>query len=91
MVWCMKRTNIYLEESQAEALDDLARARGVSRAELIRRLLDQALHKEPMDEVAEQIAAIHDSFGVLRDDDDFDFEPRGPDERSRHLDRMWQL
>jgi hypothetical protein len=37
------------------------------------------------------LAAIRESFGVLRDEDDSDFVPRGPDERSRYLDRMWQL
>jgi len=90
-MWCMKRTNIYLDERQADALEELARARGVSRAELIRRLLNHALDEGPADEVAEQIAAVRESFGVLRDEDDFDFVPRGPDERSRHLDRMWRM
>lgn len=87
----MKRTNIYLDERQTDALDELAHAQGVSRAELIRRILDRAIDHGPTDEVAEQIAAIRESFGVLRDDDDFDDTPRGPDERSRHLDRMWRL
>jgi hypothetical protein len=32
MKWCMKRTNIYLAEGQAAALDRIARAEGVSRA-----------------------------------------------------------
>jgi pyrroloquinoline quinone (PQQ) biosynthesis protein C len=32
----MKRTNIYLGEGQVEALDRVAEAEGVSRAELIR-------------------------------------------------------
>jgi hypothetical protein len=30
MLWCMKRTNIYLDEEQAELLDRLARNEGVS-------------------------------------------------------------
>ena len=38
MMWCMKRTNIYLAEGQAAALDRVAQAAGVSRAELIREL-----------------------------------------------------
>jgi Ribbon-helix-helix protein, copG family len=50
MTWCMKRTNIYLAEGQAAALDRVAAAEGVSRAELIRELIDRA---------------IGDSFGVL--------------------------
>ncbi|MBV9280359.1 MAG: ribbon-helix-helix protein, CopG family [Chloroflexi bacterium] len=81
----MKRTNIYLDERQTSALDGLAHARGLSRAELIRRILDQAIGEGPTDEVAEQMAAIEESFGVLRDEDDLVM--RGPDERSRHLDR----
>jgi hypothetical protein len=87
----MKRTNIYLEEDQAEALDELARCKGVSRAEIIRRMIDEALSAGQTDDLAADLAAIHDSFGVLRDADDSDFIPRVPDERSRHLDRMWQL
>jgi predicted transcriptional regulator len=85
----MKRTNIYLEEDQARALDELARARGLSRAELIRRILGQAIDRGPAEEVAEQVAAIEESFGVLRDEDDF--VVRGPDERSRYLDRIARL
>ena len=42
-MWCMKRTNIYLDEEQTESLDRLAEQEGVSRAELIRRLIDGAL------------------------------------------------
>jgi hypothetical protein len=30
MMWCMKRTNIYLAEGQAAALDRAAEAEGVS-------------------------------------------------------------
>ena len=37
----MQRTNIYLDERQVEALDRLAQTEGVSRAEVIRRLLDR--------------------------------------------------
>jgi metal-responsive CopG/Arc/MetJ family transcriptional regulator len=85
----MRRTNIYLDERQTSALDELARVRGLSRAELIRRILDQAIDAGPTDEVAEQMAAIEASFGVLRDEDDFVM--RGPDDRSRHLDRIARL
>jgi predicted transcriptional regulator len=85
----MRRTNIYLDERQTNALDELARVRGLSRAALIRRILDQAIDEGPTDEVAEQMAAIEESFGVLRDEDDF--VRRGPDDRSRHLDRIARL
>jgi metal-responsive CopG/Arc/MetJ family transcriptional regulator len=87
----MKRTSIYLDERQTCALDELARARGLSRAELIRRILDQAIEAGPADEVREQVAAIRESFGVLRDADELDVIPRGPGERSRHLDRIRRL
>lgn len=43
MIWCMKRTNIYLDEEQTASLDKLAAQEGVSRAELIRLLLNRAL------------------------------------------------
>ena len=35
MMWCMQRTNIYLEERQTELLDQLAIDQGVSRAEVV--------------------------------------------------------
>jgi len=82
----MKRTNIYLDEAQTTALDELSRARGVSRAELIRRLLDGALDGSRSETLSDDLAAIDDSFGVLREEDGF--EGRGPDERSRHLERI---
>jgi len=46
-VVCMKRTNIYLAEGQAAALDRAAEAAGVSRAELIRELTDRAIGGHP--------------------------------------------
>ncbi len=47
MMWCMKRTNIYLAEGQVAALDRVAQAAGVSRAELIRELIDRAIGGHP--------------------------------------------
>jgi hypothetical protein len=82
----MKRTNIYLGEAQAEALDQVAHAQGISRAELIRELLDRSIGAAGAADLDPDLAAIRDSFGVLRDDD-VDLG-RGPDERSRHLDRL---
>lgn len=85
----MKRTNIYLDEAQAARLDGLAHARGISRAELIRRLLDDAIDAGPTDSLADDLAAIDASFGALRGDDGF--EGRGPDARARHLERIARL
>lgn len=85
-MWCMKRTNIYLGEAQSAALDQVAHAQGISRAELIRQLIDRGVGISGVDDLEADLAAIRDSFGVLRDED----VPlvRGPDERSRHLDRV---
>jgi hypothetical protein len=83
----MKRTNIYLDERQTEALDELAATQGVSRAEVVRNLIDRALYGQDEGLVA-GMAAIRDSFGALRDVE-FDALVREPDERQRHLERVW--
>lgn len=82
----MRRTNIYLGEEQSAVVEQVARARGVSRAELIRQLIDSGLGATGAADLEADLAAIADSFGVLADSDDF--LARGPDERSRHLDRV---
>lgn len=86
MMWCMstslQRTNIYLERRQTEALDRLANAEGVPRAEIIRRLIDRALVGS--DDVAADLAVIDASFAILND---IDAPERQPGERERHLDR----
>jgi Ribbon-helix-helix protein, copG family len=81
----MRRTNIYLDERQAAWLDEAARAQGISRAALIRRLLDRGLD-EPDTDLETDLAAIEASFGVLSDEGEF--LRRGPDERSRRLDKL---
>lgn len=86
-MWCMKRTNIYLDERQTKALDELASEQGVSRAEVVRDLIDRALYGQDEGLVA-GLAAIRDSFGALRDVE-FDALARTHDERQRHLDRIW--
>jgi hypothetical protein len=82
----MERTNIYLERRQTELLDRLAKDEGVSRAEIIRRLLDRALGGAD-DDLAADLAAIDDSFGVLQD---ADVSARDPGEREEHLARVWR-
>jgi hypothetical protein len=81
----MKRTNIYLAEGQAAALDEVARAEGVSRAELIRGLIDRAIGAHPGAELAADLEAINGSFGVLSGHDTF---TRSRDERMDYLDRL---
>jgi metal-responsive CopG/Arc/MetJ family transcriptional regulator len=82
----MRRTNIYLEERQTERLDRLASEEGVSRAELIRRLLDRAL-VERDDDLAGDLAAIENSFAVL---EHVDAPSRETGDREKHLTRMWR-
>ena len=81
----MKRTNIYLAEGQAEALDRVAEAEGVSRAELIRVLIDRAIGGQPGSDLAADLAAIEGSFGVLAGQEAF---ARGADERMDYLDGL---
>ena len=86
MLRCIKRTNIYLDEEQTASLDRLAGQQGISRAELIRQLLDRALNSTD-DSLAADLRAIDDAFGVLSDVESPD---RGPGDREGHLDRMWR-
>ncbi|MDZ4827708.1 MAG: CopG family transcriptional regulator [Actinomycetota bacterium] len=83
----MQRTNIYLEPEQCAALDRIAAEEGTSRAEVIRRLLARALEGGDHD-LDVDLDAIRSSFGALTD---VEPDERGPDERQRHLDRMWKL
>jgi hypothetical protein len=85
----MKRTNIYLDEAQSVALEQVARTQGISRAELIRQLIDRSIGVSGAADLDADLDAIRDSFGVARDED-LSFS-RGSDERSRHLDRMAEL
>ena len=80
----MQRTNIYLAEGQAAALDRVAQAAGVSRAELIRELVDRALGGHPGADLAADLAAIDGSFGILAGTEPFEF---GRDARMDYLDR----
>lgn len=78
-----QRTNIYLDPEQCVALDRQAEAEGVSRAEVIRRHLDAALARDA-DDLAADLAAIDDSFGVV--DDALEIPTRGPGDREQHLE-----
>lgn len=83
----VRRTNIYLDEKQCEALDRLAADEGTSRAELIRRVLERWLTGRDHDEAGD-LDAIDASFGALLD---VEVRPREPDHRAEHLDRIWRL
>ena len=81
----MNRTNIYLSEEQRDRLDALARAAGVSRAEVIRQALDRALDDGQGDLLDADLAAIEGSFGVLDDELSID---RSDGARGAHLERI---
>jgi Ribbon-helix-helix protein, copG family len=81
----MNRTNIYLDEEQTRSLDEAARAQGISRAALIRRLIDHGLNQGDGD-LESDLSAIEASFGVLSGDESF--LVRNVDERSQHLDSV---
>jgi Ribbon-helix-helix protein, copG family len=85
----MRRTNIYLDEAQSAVLEQVARMQGISRAELIRQLIDRSIGRSGAADLDADLAAIRDSFGIARDED-ISFG-RGSDERSRHLDRVAEL
>lgn len=84
MLWCMRRTNIYLTDEQCDALDVIAAREATSRAVVVRRLIDNGLlAAEPSPE--ESVAAIDASFGIATD-----LQPvaRGRDARSEHLAKI---
>ena len=84
----MHRTNIYLTDEQRAALAARAVVEGTSAAELVRRLIDQALLGANED-LADDLAAIDVSFGALRGIEiDVD---RADGQRGAHLDRISQL
>lgn len=83
----MRRTNLYLDERQTGALDEIARTQGISRAEVVRRLIDRSLATQPADLDAD-VAAIEMSFGVLTD---VAAPGRAPDVRAEHLDDVRRL
>jgi len=55
------RTQVYLTAKQREAIDRLARARGVTMAEVIRTALEEYLEDEP-----DPSAALAETFGADR-------------------------
>lgn len=87
-MWRMRRTNIYLGEEQSAVVEDVARARGISRAELIRELIDAGLSGTGPSDLEADLSAIAESFGAIADS--ADFLGREDDDRARHLDRVAQ-
>ena len=85
MVRVMQRTTIYLEQRQMVVLDRLAAAEGVSRAEVIRRLLDRALVGS--EDIADNLAAIKMSFGSTLG---IEAPERAPRDRELRHDTAWR-
>lgn len=81
----MHRTNIYLDERQTTALDAMARTQGTSRAEVIRRLIDDALEGGGST-LENDLDAIRGAFGI---DPDFPMPDRSGGERQRYLESIW--
>ena len=83
----MQRTNIYLEERQTSALDELARRLSTTRAQVIRTLIDHGLRDQQADADGD-VAAIEASFGICTDDELAEFRQDSP-AREQHLTRLW--
>jgi hypothetical protein len=58
----MHRTNSYFEDRQLEKLASMARAEGISRSDVLRRLVDQAIAGDGA-RLEADLAAIRESFG----------------------------
>ena len=82
----MQRTNIYLDERQTVALDTMARAQGVSRAEVVRRLIDDAL-TGGASTLENDLDAIRGAFGI---NPDFPMPDRSGGERQKYLESIWE-
>ncbi|MGN6161064.1 MAG: CopG family transcriptional regulator [Marmoricola sp.] len=80
----MQRTNIYLEDRQTAALDQLAAEEGISRAELIRRIIDRSLAGADADLATDRVR-LDIAFGSAVD---IDLPDRGRGARERHLDEL---
>jgi hypothetical protein len=86
----MKRTQIYISEEQDRLLAARAEDAGLSKAALIRRLLDQGLGID--DGADARLRAIDETFGILPDAPDWPdwlaaVRGASADERLRRLDR----
>ncbi len=84
----MRRTQIYITEEQADRIAELAEFRRVSKAEVIRGILDAALSIGDIE--AEARAGIQATAGVIRDAPDWQewqeaVRGRSAEERLRKL------
>ncbi|MGH7687579.1 MAG: ribbon-helix-helix protein, CopG family [Candidatus Dormibacteria bacterium] len=82
------RTNISLDPRQTAALDEAAEERGISRAKLVRQVIEKGIGASAAGDLEADLAAIDASFGALRATNALDALERGPDDRSRHLQNV---
>lgn len=86
----MKRASLYLDEAQIAALDEACRDQGVSRAELTRCLIAGAIGGSRNNDLAADLAAIEESCGALRGEDDLPIrEPAELIHRLGRVARRW--
>jgi hypothetical protein len=94
-VYIVRRTQIYIEEGQAEALARRARATGETASHVIREAIDRYL-AEPHDDdrLALFRAAVDDTFGVapyLPSGDEYVRHVRAADrQRDERLEERWR-
>jgi len=81
----MHRTTIYLHQNQLAALDGIAGRDGISRAEVVRRLIDRGLAGYEQDTTA-LLGAIRAVAGTCQA---IELPSRGTGRRQEHLDRAW--
>lgn len=95
-VYIMKRTQIYLEGSQAKALAERARAEGVTASHVIREAIDEylAAPEAESEQLARFRAALDATFGIapyLPPGDQYVEEQRTADRRRMDdLEKQWR-
>lgn len=94
--YIVKRTQIYLEDSQAKALAERARNEGVTASHVIREAIDEylATPEEEGEQLARFRAALDATFGIapyLPPGDQYVEEQRSADRRRMDdLERQWR-
>ncbi len=83
----VRRTVIHLDERQTAALAAVARRRGVTRAEVVRHMIDDGLAAASGD-LQDDLQVIGASFGVLADGAPTPLEQK-ISSRDEHLARLW--
>ena len=83
----MRRTNIYLDDATITHLDRLADTQGVSRAEVVREMIQAGLVNQDRDEQYD-LRQLDATFGIARD---IQFYREGGSARDAHLNEMWAL